>query len=98
MEDELIANEATESENNKDAPIQPGSKVTRGTSRSKTLQIRLNPEELEALAQAAQTRQVPTSVLARELLLAHIAAEQETPQALIARIKSELNELEAKVA
>lgn len=98
MIDELIASEAAESENNKGAPLQPGSKVTRGTNRSKTLQIRLNSEELEALTRVAAARGVPTSVLARELLLSHLAAEQDTPQSLIARIKTELNELEAKVA
>ena len=39
---DLIATEAEAAERNPDAVIKPGSKVTRGHQRAKTLQVRLN--------------------------------------------------------
>lgn len=54
---------------NRDAPITDATAVTRGHGRSKTLQIRLNPEELEELERIAATRGLPTSTVAREAIL-----------------------------
>ena len=45
---DLIAAEAAASEENPDAPLKAGSTITRGHSRAKTLQIRLNDDELAA--------------------------------------------------
>ncbi len=44
-------------------------KVTRGHDRAKTLQIRLNHEELGELTALAETRGLPVSTVARQLLL-----------------------------
>ncbi|MEZ0342995.1 hypothetical protein ACAG25_23805 [Mycobacterium sp. pV006] len=64
----LLNEEAEAIDVDRDAPI-ANSKVTRGNGRSKTLQIRLNPEELEDLERVAAGRGLPTSTLARDAIL-----------------------------
>jgi predicted DNA binding CopG/RHH family protein len=44
-------------------------RVSRGHSRSRVLQIRLNSDELERLESVAEERGLPTSTVARALLL-----------------------------
>ena len=95
---DLIASEADAAERNPDAAIKPGSKVTRGHNRAKTLQVRLNAEELEALTLLAEQRGVPVSTLARDFLLSHLAGSEDSPKALIAKIRAELDELATRVA
>ena len=46
-----------------------GVKVTRGHDRAKTLQIRLNHEEISELTALAEDRGLPVSTVARQLLL-----------------------------
>lgn len=41
---DLIASEADAAEHNPDAPVKPGSKVSRGHQPARTLQVRLNDE------------------------------------------------------
>lgn len=96
--EDLIAAEAAASEQNKDAELQPGTKITRGHGRAKTLQIRLNYEEFTALARAAEERGIPVSTLARDLLLRELEGAGEDPQAVIARMRSDLDTLAARVA
>ncbi len=96
--EELIAAEGAAAERNPDAVIKPGSRVTRGHSRSKTLQVRLNEDELAALTALAASRGVPVSTLARDVLLGQLAAPGDSPQALIARIRTELEALASAVA
>lgn len=96
--DELIAAEAQASEQNKDAELKPGTRVTRGHGRSKTLQVRLKDDEFAALARVAQERGVPASTLARELLLRELSGPTTDPRSLLARIRSDLDELAARVA
>ena len=95
---DLIATEAEAAERNPDAGIKPGSKVTRGHQRAKTLQVRLNVEELETLTRLAEQRGLPVSTLARDLLLSQLAGPDESAQALIARIRAELDDLATRVA
>lgn len=95
--EELIAAEGAAAERNVDAPIKPGAQVSRGHQRTRTLQVRLNEDELAMLTALAVQRGVPVSTLAREVLLGQ-AAPAETPQAAIARIRSELEFLAASVA
>ena len=64
----LIDREAREMESAPKVPI-PKSSVHRGNKRSKTLQVRLNPAELEELERLAATRGLPTSTVAREAIL-----------------------------
>ena len=47
----------------------PGTKVTRGHSRAKTLQVRLNEDEYAALRALAEDRNLPVSTLVRSMLL-----------------------------
>ncbi len=95
---DLIATEADAAERNPDAPIKPGSKVTRGHQRAKTLQVRLNDEEWDALTRLAEQRGLPVSTLARDLLLAQIAGVDDSAKALIAKIRAELDDLATRVA
>lgn len=95
---DLIATEAEAVERNPDAPIKPGSKLTRGHQRARTLQVRLNAEEMDALALLAEQRGLPVSTLARDLLLAQLAGTDTSAKALIAKIRAELDDLASRVA
>jgi predicted DNA-binding protein len=66
----ILDEEAEAIDADREAPVTESSKVTRGNgSRSKTLQIRLNAEELHELERLASKRGLPTSTLAREAIL-----------------------------
>ena len=68
----LIDAEATASEAgevDQSSTARAGVKVTRGHDRAKTLQIRLNHEEISELTALAQDRGLPVSTVARQLLL-----------------------------
>lgn len=60
---------------NRNDPLPEGTKVTRGNDRTKTLQVRLNDTEKAMLDAAAADRGIPTSTLARHLLLRGLSAE-----------------------
>ena len=66
---EAEATAAEEGEADQSATARAGVKVTRGHDRAKTLQIRLNREELSELAALAEDRGLPVSTVARQLLL-----------------------------
>lgn len=67
---ETIATEAAASEATRDEPIPVGGTGTRpGRPRAAVLSVRLNPTELDALTAQARTRGVPTSTLARSLIV-----------------------------
>ena len=96
--EELIAAEAEAAELNPDAAIRPGSKVTRGHNRVKTLQVRLNDDEFATLTAVAERLGGPASTLARDLLLRGLASPSESPQAVIARMRADLDALASSVA
>ncbi len=77
--DDLLAEIGDEAEaaeaDQTDRPIPPHVKITRGNPRSKVLQVRLNPEELESLERIARRRELPVSTIAREQLLRLIAED-----------------------
>lgn len=98
MIEDLITAEAEASERGKDAPIRPGTKLTRGHGRSRTLQVRLNAEELQELATLAQQRGIPASTLARDLLLTHLGGVDNAPRSVIARLRADLDALASAVA
>ncbi|MEN4449986.1 hypothetical protein [Mycobacterium sp. SM3041] len=61
-------------------PVRERVSVTRpGHARSKVLQVRLNPEEFEALEALAAARELPVSTIAREQLLRLIEHEKRAP-------------------
>ena len=57
-------------------------KVTRGHDRAKTLQIRLNEDELRELVALAANRGLPVSTVARQLLLQSLAPAEDLKSAL----------------
>lgn len=65
----VLAEEAETIDADRDAAITDATTVTRGHARSKTLQVRLNPDELEELERVAASRGLPTSTVAREAIL-----------------------------
>ena len=66
---EAEATAAEEGEADQSATARAGVKVTRGHDQAKTLQIRLNHEELSELTALAEDRGLPVSTVARQLLL-----------------------------
>jgi hypothetical protein len=75
LEDRLaqIGDEAEAGEEDQTVKPIPEHEVTRGNPRSKVLQVRLNPDELDALEAIAARRALPVSTIAREHLLKLIA-------------------------
>ena len=96
--DDLITAEAEASEAHPDAELRPGTTTRRGHGRSRTLQVRLNADELEALLTMAAARGVHASTLARDLLMKEVRSESADPIAVIARIRADLEALASTVA
>lgn len=96
--EDLVAAEAEASDRDRDAPLKPGTVVSRGHSRSRTLQVRLNEREFDTLSALAEKRGLPISTVARDLLLGQLSAEGESPAAMIARMRTELDALAAVVS
>jgi hypothetical protein len=69
-------------ETGQDSPARTDVKVTRGHDRAKTLQIRLNGDELGELTALAQDRGLPVSTVARQLLLQSLAPADDLKSAL----------------
>jgi hypothetical protein len=57
-------------------------RVTRGHDRARTLQIRLNEDELAELVAFAEDRGLPVSTVARQLLLQSLAPADDLKSAL----------------
>lgn len=82
---DILATESAaveQAETRGDAPIRSDVKVSRGHDRAKTLQIRLNESELAEIAALADTRGLPLSTVARQLLLQSLAPEEDLRAAL----------------
>ena len=69
-------------EDDQESPVRSDVKVTRGHDRAKTLQIRLNEDELGELAAMAKDRGLPVSTVARQLLLQSLAPADDLKSAL----------------
>ncbi len=95
---DLLDAEGVASEAGKDAPLRPGTTVTRGHGRTKTLQVRLNDDEYAAVTALAETRNVPVSTLVRSLILTSITAGGDTPAVRIERLRRELDLLSQQIA
>lgn len=94
----LLDAEGAASETGKDAPLRPGTTLTRGHGRTKTLQVRLNDDEYAALSALAVTRNVPVSTLVRSLILPVITPGSDTPAVRIERLRRELDLLSQQIA
>jgi hypothetical protein len=77
--EQLLAEESDAIEADPNAPIGPGTQVTRGHGRTRTLQVRLNDDEFDALSRAAEKAQLPESTYARSLLLDAVAPRRQRP-------------------
>lgn len=66
--DEAAA-DAEAAEDDLDVEIPAHAKITRGGPRTRVLQVRLNDDELAALEALAESRGLPPSTVARELIL-----------------------------
>lgn len=80
----LINQAATEAEatrgQDQDAPLPPHVKVSRpNRARSRVLEVRLNPDEYEALELLAKGRGLPMSTIARALLLRSLDEQAGQP-------------------
>ena len=80
LDAEGAAAEAAEADPN--SPKRADVQVTRGHSRARTLQIRLNEDELAELVGLAQDRGLPVSTVARQLLLQSLAPADDLKSAL----------------
>lgn len=77
MDAEAQAIASAEADEDDGAALPDHVKVSRpGHARSKVLQVRLNPEEAEALDQIAARRGLPVSTIAREELLGLVQRER----------------------
>ena len=73
---------AEAAEGHQESPLRTDVKVTRGHDRAKTLQIRLNEDELRELVALAADRGLPVSTVARQLLLQSLAPADDLKSAL----------------
>ncbi len=82
--DDIEAAEADQT----DRPIPAHVKVSRpNRSRSKVLQVRLNPEELDALEAIAERRGLPVSTVARDELLRFLTVAAGPPEGAAALVQ-----------
>ena len=90
---ELVEQERETSEANPDAPLTSDSAVSRGHPRSRTLQVRLNPEEYERIIEEADRRQT----YARTVLLASVSSQAAEFSAAVERLREDADVLEASM-
>lgn len=96
--DELLESEARAVEQNKNARLKPGTKISRGHGRTKTLQVRLTEEEYARLESWAEAKNLPMSTMARSLLLSELTDDLADPSTAINRILRELERLRKQIA
>lgn len=80
LDAEGAAAEAAEAD--QESTLRADVKVSRGHDRAKTLQIRLNEDELAELVALAADRGLPVSTVARQLLLQSLAPADDLRSAL----------------
>jgi predicted DNA-binding protein len=86
------AKAADAGEDDQSSTVPAGVKVTRGHDRAKTLQIRLSHEELGELTALAETRGLPVSTVARQLLLQSLNPVDDL-QAALDRLERDVSEV-----
>lgn len=95
----LIEAEGEAIEANPDAPITDETKVTRGHPKTRTLQVRLSPEEYEGLEKIADERGLPVSTVAREQLQHLLRASQRSESAsrVVSAFEDFMSDIEFRV-
>lgn len=98
MDEEARAAEAAAAEEIDDgAPLPAHVKVSRpNRARSKVLQVRLNPDEMESLEMVAYVRNQPVSTVARDALLAFIERSRQ-PESSGETVADLLDHLESTI-
>jgi hypothetical protein len=85
--------------NQTDQTIAPHVKVSRpNQARSKVLQVRLNPEEFDAIERLAAQRGLPASTVARERLLQMIREDDATEADIATQLAAAADRIKALVA
>ncbi|MDR2722978.1 MAG: hypothetical protein LBB54_04560 [Cellulomonadaceae bacterium] len=72
--------------------------ITRGSARTRTLQVRMNDDEYAALEALANKQHIPASTAARDILREATRQPQATPTEAIERIESALKTLRGSLA
>jgi predicted DNA-binding protein len=94
--EELLEREAMASESDPDAPLKPGTKVTRGHGRSKVYSVRLNQDEVEQVEQMAARLGLPASTMVRSWIVERLAADSDTTmEAVVRRLERDVSALRA---
>jgi predicted DNA-binding protein len=92
--EELLEREALASESNPDAPLKPGTKVSRGHARSKVYSIRLNADEVQQVEQMAARLGLPASTMVRSWIVERLAADSDTTiEAVVRRLERDVSAL-----
>lgn len=81
---DLLEQESVASERNPDAPMRPGTVVSRRGRASRIYSIRLSENEIDALESAATRTGVPASTLARSWIVERLAEDELTDVQAIA--------------
>lgn len=94
--EELLEREALDSESNPDAPLKPGTKVSRGHGRSQVYSVRLNQDEVEQVEQMAARLGLPASTMVRSWIVERLAADSDTTiEAVVRRLERDVTALRA---
>jgi len=99
---QLVEQIAAEAEASMNDPMPPGTVYTRpNRAKSVTFSLRLNPDELAAVQQLADERDVPASALVRGWIVQRLAAERNTPTdtaMVVERLEADVRTLRRLVA
>lgn len=94
--EELLEREALASESDPDAPLKPGTKVSRGHGRSKVYSVRLNEDEVERVEQMAARLGLPASTMVRSWIVERLAADSDTTiETVVRRLERDVTALRA---
>lgn len=99
---QLVEQTAAEAEASMNDPMPPGTVYTRpNRAKSVTFSLRLNPDELAAVQQLADERDVPASALVRGWIVQRLAAERNAPTdtaMVVERLEADVRTLRRLVA
>lgn len=94
--EELLEREALASESNPDAPLKPGTTVSRGHARSKVYSVRLNQAEVEQVERLAARLGLPASTMVRSWIVERLAADTDTTiESVVRRLERDVSALRA---
>ncbi|HET7388256.1 MAG TPA: hypothetical protein VFJ19_16500 [Nocardioidaceae bacterium] len=94
--EELLEREALASEANPDAPLKPGTKISRGHGRSTVYSVRLNQQEVDQIEDLADRLGIPASTMVRSWIVERLAADAETTlDSVVRRLEQDVSQLRA---